>query len=218
MPSNTPNIDLQKYISEKNPERLLKDPTPREQLKKAGQPGLLTVAWKASDVNGDRLRYSLVLEGGEGQVIPIVDKTEDPIATIRVEGFKEGWYRARVTATDEFDNNIDQAQKVEAVSELFMIDHSAPKITLVKTQPDSNSPKEFTFKVEDSFSIIRAFYYALDGGEFEALRPHDGLFDSQTETFSVKIDKLEPGMHSLVIQVYDEKGMTSGKTPLRCVP
>ncbi|AWT59708.1 MAG: hypothetical protein DF168_00902 [Candidatus Moanabacter tarae] len=203
---NPPNIDLDKLLDEKNPGRLIQTPIPRLKLKKRGEEGLLTVAWKSFDPNNDRLHFSLSIQNIKDSVwIKLAEKIMEPIITFNTNGFREGFYRVKIIASDEPDNGRDGALKGERLSEVFLIDNSPPRVELSGKNIRGNDV-DFKFRSSDSFSIHREAWFSLDGQPPKLLRPTDGLFDSRIEDFNISIDALESGTHSLVLEVIDESG------------
>ena len=203
---NPPNIDLNKLLDEKNPGRLIQTPIPRRQLKKRGEEGLLTVAWKSFDSNLDRLHFSLSIQSIEDSVwIKLAEQIMEPIITFNTNGFREGFYRVKVIASDEPDNGREGALQDERLSEVFLIDNSPPHVELSSKNIRENGV-DFKFRSFDSFSIHREAWFSLDGQPPKLLRPIDGLFDSRIEDFKLSIDELEYGSHSLVLEVVDESG------------
>lgn len=206
--TNSPNIDLLKLLEESNPENLLRKPIPRQQLRNLGEEGLMTIAWKAFDPNGDNLEFGLSIKGvGDTDWITLVDELEEPVYTFNTRGFEDGYYLARVMVSDRLDNETDRARSGERLSELFLIDNSPPAIELLDPSGEighQNLPTRF--RVSDELSVLRAVYYTLDGQKARSLRPDDGLFDAREENFSLALEDLKPGSHSLLLEAFDEIG------------
>ncbi len=204
--ANQPNIDLAKLIDEKDTEKLLKVPPVRQQLRKAGEEGLMSVAWKSFDSNGDALTYTLSIKNTVNpDWIVLVEDLKDPVATFNTNGFEEGYYRVKVTASDESDNEENQALSGYRLSEVFLIDNSPPQVSVTERRAEQES-LHLEFQSVDDFSINKAAFYILDGRPAQSIRPIDKLFDSKIERFQLMIDSLEEGSHSLVLEVYDESG------------
>ncbi len=199
-------IDLKKLLTEKNPERLLTQESSRQKLQKIGEEGLITVLWKAHDSNGDRLDYHLSIKrGGDDRWVTLAEKLEDPVATINTKGLTEGFYRVKVTASDAPANQADNARIGIRLSDPFLVDNSPPTISLHSQGPIAKrGPIPFTAK--DAYSILEAVYYTIDGQSHHSLRPDDGIFDAKKESFTLPLKNLPAGTHSLVLEVYDERG------------
>ena len=204
--TNPPNVDLNKLVDEKDPGKLTRPPPPRRQLKAMGDEGLLTVVWKAFDPNNDRLQYSLSIQSIEDSVwIKLAEEIEEPVVTFNTNGFSEGFYRVKVSASDEPDNGRENALSGERLSEIFLIDNSPPQIE-ISDKSIRYGGLDLKFRSHDSFSIHQEASFSLDGQPPKSLRPTDGLFDSRLEDFEISLDGLGPGAHSLVLEVIDENG------------
>ena len=91
------------------------------------------------------------------------------------------------------------------LSELFLIDNSPPEIIIHKHEIQSDEIN-LQFSVADNNSILREVFYQLDGKSHKSIRPDDGLFDSTRENFTLNIDDLASGGHSLLLEAVDELG------------
>jgi hypothetical protein len=162
----------------------------------------LTLRWDVTDPNDDELSYTLHLrkEGwpewvplGEG---PITDKTYSWDTT----AVPAGLYRVRVTASDRPSNGPDDALTRERESELFIVDHEAPAVSV--------SPKSrgAVVTLKDNLTRLTRAAYALDGGEWVPVFPDDGLFDTPRETITITLPDLKPGTHVLVVRATDAAG------------
>jgi hypothetical protein len=56
----------------------------------------------------------------------------------------------------------------------------------------------------DAASVIDSASYSLDGKDEVALRPDDLIFDSTNETFTIELNGLDKGTHSLLVRAADE--------------
>lgn len=206
---NPTNIDLGKFIAEENSEKLLKPPPVRNQLRRLGEEGMMSVAWQAFDPNEDRLEFTVSIKGiEESDWITLWEKLQDPMASFNTNGFEEGYYQLRISASDEPDNDNTYALSGYRLSEVFLIDNTPPKIEITR-QSASGEGLTLEFRSVDAHSIHRAAFYTLDGQPSRSIRPVDGLFDSRSEQFRLGIDSVDKGAHSLVLEVYDEKGRST---------
>ena len=206
---NPTNIDLGKFVSEDDSAKLLEPPPVRIQLRRLGEEGMMSVAWQAFDPNEDQLEFTVSIKGiDQSDWITLWEKLGDPVATFNTNGFEEGYYQLRVVASDEPDNDGAQALSGYRLSEVFLIDNTPPKIEIT-SQSASDEGLELEFHSVDAHSIHRAAFYTLDGQPSRSIRPIDGLFDSRKERFQLAIDSVGKGAHSLVLEVYDEKGRSA---------
>ena len=205
-PAVTRNIDLNKFIEESDPRKLITERKPRQQLKQLGDEGLLSVGWKAVDPNGDNLEYTLLIKKDDGDTwITLAEELKETVTTINTKGFIEGNYHIKLVASDAPDNEPGQELSGYRLSNLFLIDNSPPEIFVLKNEIQSNRIN-LQFRVEDKNSILREAYYQLDGKSYKSFRPNDGLFDSKSEIFTLDINNLASGGHSLILGADDELG------------
>ncbi|MDE3068604.1 MAG: hypothetical protein KGJ60_13800 [Verrucomicrobiota bacterium] len=181
----------------------------RPPLRMTKSPGYCTVVWDANDPNGDKLVYSVAIRGeADQQWTTLVDKTPDSFYSFDTTGFREGLYFIKVTASDLPSNTPATARTTSAVSEAFLVDNVPPALT-VKTQTVEKGRARIVVKAADVASVISSGAYSLDGRDEVALRPDDLIFDSTNETFTIDLDGLDKGAHSLLLHVQDEAKNTS---------
>lgn len=166
-----------------------------------------TLRWDASDPNGDDLTYELHVRkegwpdwirlGGDR---PLTEKSYSWDTT----ALPPGTYRVRVTASDRLSNLPDETLTRRFESEPFLVDHESPKVVLQQAKGD-------TVKVvlTDRLTRLVKASYALDGGEWVPIFPIDGLFDSREETLEIRLPRLEPGAHVLMVRTTDAAGNTA---------
>jgi hypothetical protein len=71
-----------------------------------------------------------------------------------------------------------------------------------------------TFLAEDQFSPIKDARFLIRPGEWRVLQPEDGICDSRTESFKVRVP-LSPGSDNvLTVQVRDALGNTASARQL----
>ncbi len=178
-------------------------------LREIKSPGYCTVVWQASDPNGDKLTYSVAIRAeSEKQWTTLVDKTEDTFYSFDTTGLREGFYFIKVTASDLPSNTPETARTAEALSEAFLINNTAPVLT-VKRQSVEKDHARIVVNAADVASVISAAVYSLDGKEDVSLRPDDLIFDSTNETFTINLTGLDKGAHSVLLRVSDEAKNTS---------
>lgn len=176
----------------------------RPPMRVTKSPGFCTVVWEASDPNQDKLTYSVAIRAeADKQWTTLVDKTEESFFSFDTTGFRGGFYFVKVSASDAPSNTPETAKTTEAVSEAFLIDNTAPVLT-VKRQEVLKDRIRLVVKAADGASVISSAAYSLDGKDEVALRPDGLIFDSSDATFTVELTGLNPGTHSLLVRVQDE--------------
>jgi WD40 repeat protein len=164
------------------------------------------VNWQAEDPNGDRLVYALYLKAADEKEWHLVkDKIHDTSYTLDPSAVPDGEYVARLVASDEESNPPALARRSELVSAPFWVDNTPPRIE-VTDQHVQGSSVEVRFRASSDLSPLRSAEVSIDAGDWQPVRPDDGIMDSRSESFSVKFDALKPGEHLVLLRAYDIAG------------
>jgi hypothetical protein len=156
---------------------------PGSRFKPLWKKGFRTLRWRASDPNGDLLRYRLSFraEGAAGDAwLAMAEELEDPHYGFDSTALPDGLYRFRLEASDERSNPAERSLVAEMVSEAVLVDHSPPQVEKVRREGD-----RLLVEVRDRWSPIRRAEVAVDGGEWVELQTVDGLLDGRRETLLV---------------------------------
>ncbi|MBL8220341.1 MAG: hypothetical protein JNL62_14000, partial [Bryobacterales bacterium] len=167
--------------------------------------GQLVITWQAEDTDGDRLAYAIAFRGEDEREWKTLKTNWTELAlTLDGDAFADGRYRFRVIASDAVSNPAAQAREGELVSAPVLIDNTPP---LVKATPRrSGSAVDVEVTAEDGASVVRRAEYSLDAGPFFPLTVDDGVADSLTERFRLRLENVAAGEHLLVIRTYDSAG------------
>jgi hypothetical protein len=175
----------------------------------------LTLRWDVSDPNGDELNYTLHIRkdgwpdwvrlGNE----PLTEKTFNWDTT----AVPAGLYRLRVTATDRPSNEPAEALTRDRTSEPFIVDHEAPAVSVVP-RPD----RSLKVSLRDSLTRLVKAAYSLDGGDWVAVFPDDGLFDTTRENLTINLTDLKSGTHVVTVRATDAAGNVGAGDAVFTVP
>ncbi len=181
--------------------------TPTQNLGRAGSEQL-QVTWQADDPDGDRMVYSLYFRGEDEREWKLL-KSNLSENTYSIDGdtLADGRYLFRVVASDSPANPPSAARSAELVSSPTLVDHTPPVVTLGAPRRDG-SRIELEFSAVDAASPIRRCEYSLDATPWIPLDPLDGILDSPSERFVLKLDSLPPGEHLIVVRAVDSAGNT----------
>ncbi len=148
-----------------------------EQGKRLFRKGYRTISWKASDPNGDSLRYGVWLRPrGAGSWLRLRENIEETQINFDTSQLPDGVYEVRLVASDAKDNPEGPlTEEREGVA--FTADNTAPSITASRTGDT------IVVTVRDAYSPIASAEYAVDAKEWVRIRPADGLADSPEEEF-----------------------------------
>jgi hypothetical protein len=202
--ANVPSFGLEQFLTGAAREQLSLERPTRQQLTVERTEGAITLGWRASDPNGDRLQFQVDLRHvAEDTWTTLARALRDPIHTFDVRGIREGFYEVRITADDALDNDPDTALRTSRISSPFLIDTTPPTITFNGLQTEGRTAI-LDLEVSDSLGVIQAVFTTLNGGESKLAMPIDGLYDARTERFSLTFPNLDPGPQSIIIEAYDE--------------
>ncbi|MBZ5561261.1 MAG: hypothetical protein LAP13_02455 [Acidobacteriia bacterium] len=166
----------------------------------------VTLNWVTDDPNGDTLTYSLYIKAADEQTWHLLkDHLQQASYTIEPNTLPDGKYVARLVASDAESNPPELARRSELLSAPFWIDNTPPEVTVAKQTLHGESA-EVHFLAEDSTSPLRSAETSLDGKTWRDILSDDGIVDSRRETFTVKIPRLDPGEHIILLRAYDTAG------------
>jgi hypothetical protein len=162
-----------------------RDRTPAEQGKKMFRKGFRTVAWRASDDNGDSLRYSLWFRmKGTGKWLRLRENMDETQFNFDTSQLPDGLYELRLVASDGNDNpGLPLTATKEGVE--LQIDNTPPKIAF------SRSGDEVIVHITDELSPVGRVEYSTDAEKWTRVTPEDGIADSRDETFRLKRGDIE---------------------------
>ena len=186
----------------------------------------MTVEWKATDPNADRLLYRLEAqperpaaanEQARADVdAPPADAVWLPLAEDLAETrfewdtttFPTGRYTLRVTASDRLDNAAGDARTTARRSDPVVVDNHAPELRDVAVQVIGRSVTVRGKAVDQTLPIAGLAYRIGDTEAYQPVLPEDLIFDSTAEAWSVTLPRLKSGGHVLTLRVIDARGNT----------
>ncbi|HUR81525.1 MAG TPA: hypothetical protein VM733_12215 [Thermoanaerobaculia bacterium] len=154
-----------------------RDRTPAEQGKRMFRRGYRTVSWRASDDNGDQLRYTLSFrQKGSDKWLRLRENIDETQINFDTSQLPDGRYELKLVATDANDNPENALTTTKEGVE-FQVDNGAPRINVARNGSD------VTMRISDELSPIVRVEYSLDAEKWIRLTPADGIADSREETF-----------------------------------
>ncbi|HVR42545.1 MAG TPA: hypothetical protein VMS56_03785 [Thermoanaerobaculia bacterium] len=174
----------------------LDDPRERSDPgKRLFRKGYRTVNWKASDPNGDPLRFSLSFRpvGGK-EWLRLRDNVEESQYNFDTSQLPDGRYELRLVASDERENpERPLTASTEGVE--FTIDNTPPAIV-------SRIEGEWVVvTVRDALSPLVRAEYAADAERWIRIPPVDGIVDSREEEFRFRRSEIRDQF--VVLRVVD---------------
>ncbi|OHD53662.1 MAG: hypothetical protein A2Y33_07005 [Spirochaetes bacterium GWF1_51_8] len=159
----------------------------------------VNIKWEAADGNNDELIYDLYIAMGEkGWVKLNPSPLKNPSYDIEYKAFPDGLYRTKVIVSDERSNPASGGKTNLILGESFYVDSAAPVVSPIEVKPEGGM-YVFTFHAADSLLPVFKARYSINGAEWINILPVDGILDSKTEKFAVKIAVPSPSFVQFAI-------------------
>jgi hypothetical protein len=180
--------------------------------------GVRTVQWRASDPNGDPLRFRLEVRAEPAGSWSQVAKDLEPVNyTWDTSALPDGRYRLRVTATDAEGNAVGEELTGEGLSQPFAVDNTPPAVTALEARGEPGA-LIVSGRAEDASSPLQRIEVALDDGPWRAVTPEGGFTDERTHTFRARLSGIVSGEHSVSVRVVDLVGNPAVRAVRASVP
>jgi hypothetical protein len=180
--------------------------------------GLRTLQWKASDPNGDPLRYRVDVRGeSSDDWIQLGEDLDAIFFTWDTKALPDGRYRIRVRATDAPGNSVGEELAAEILSEPFTIDNTSPAVVELEARGESGAAV-ISGRAEDGQSLLTRLEVSLDDGDWRTLSPESGLADERVLSFRTRLPELEPGSHTVAVRAVDLAGNAATRAVRVTVP
>jgi len=165
------------------------EPPPRRLLRK----GYRTLTWKATDPDSDTLTYEIEFKPGRSaRWLPLKKGLREAFYAFDTAALPDAEYVFRLTASDA-EANPEEGKTSSRESSPVVVDNTPPVI-----RPLSGGKGFFEFEAKDSLSPILEAEYSVDAKEWVRVEPKDGLSDSRTEMYQIKLDPKWKGAFLLV--------------------
>jgi len=169
-------------------------------------PGARTISWSANDPNSDDLSYSIYYRAQRGETWKALEKELfETYYTIDGVSLPDGSYQVKVIVTDAPSNPTNEARENELVSKPFVIANSTPVVTLNSAHVEGRIIS-LPFVAKTQGSTVYQAEYAVNAGDWYIIFPEDGIADSTSEYFTLILDNLKKGEHTIAVRVIDSIG------------
>ena len=180
--------------------------------------GLRTLQWRATDANGDALRYDVhVRRADEGSWTRIGEDLDATSFSWDTGALPDGRYRLRVTASDRAANPLGEERSTEAFSEPFTVDNTPPAVTSFAAHAEAGAVS-LEGRAEDGLSPLSRIEVAIDDADWRTVTPEGGLADDRALSFRARLPKVEPGDHTVSVRAVDLAGNTVTRASRVTVP
>ena len=183
----------------------------RFRVRQTIEPGMMTVAWRVKDDDGDDLLYRVQMRRLDPKPSPwreVARDRPDRYWSFDSRAYPDGRYQFRVAVTDRPSNPPGAALGDQHESEPILIDNSAPTLSAASAKK-SGKGLLVRARVQDTQSRIASAEVSVNGGPWLMLPARDGLIDAQQEALQVELgaDTFKPANPTTVrIRVEDEAG------------
>ena len=161
--------------------------------------------WKASDLNGDTLLYTVEIRGeGESVWKPVKSDLQENRIAFDTVPWTDGKYVLKVTTTDKVDNYPGEGLKAEAESDPFIIDNTPPEIAALTARVEG-AKVVVRFSATDALSALNSAEMSVNGGEWVAVKPSTRMTDSLRHDYAAETAKPAESEITVAVRVYDER-------------
>ena len=175
------------------------------------------ISWEADDPNNDKLEFDLEYKSVDENKWKELKRNvkEENEFYWNTNRIPDGYYQAKVIASDDLDNPLELALKEEVESDTFLIDNTRPTVSDLKTVIEGDSTGShgrpgYSIIVsgiaKDELCNITDIQYSINSGDWKTAFPEDKIFDSTEETFLLRIPYISPDEHTIVINAIDYEG------------
>jgi hypothetical protein len=180
--------------------------------------GLRTIQWRATDPNGDALRFRIDCRDEDGMTWrKITDDLDATTYTWDTNSLPDGRYRVRVTASDATGNAVGEERSDAATSEPFSVDNTPPAVIALEARGEAGAAR-IQGRAEDRASGLSRLEVAVDDATWRPITPDGGMTDSDIAMFHARLDALTAGEHSIGVRAVDRAGNTTTRTMRVTVP
>ncbi|NMD11277.1 MAG: hypothetical protein GYA74_08895, partial [Acidobacteria bacterium] len=155
--------------------------------KKTERRGFRTIVWDGQDENGDVLEYAVALrKDGDTNWRTIEDRWAEEIFAFNTVHYPDGIYQVKVTASDALSNPEGMEKTGERTAGPLLIDNAAPEIRgLEVVRAEGRLTVSFT--AVDAFSPVTDARVLLRPGDWRGGFPEDGIADSKSESYKLRL-------------------------------
>ena len=161
------------------------------------------ISWKVDNPDKDELRYYLYYREEMG--VMWRSMRDKPVTKAKyewdTEPIPDDRYRVKVVASDEAANGPEVTQRGSRISAPLLVDNRKPAIVGLTVRYPWVSGM-----ARDTFSPISRIEYSVDGKRWRLISANDGVFDTPTEGFRLRLPALGRGPHIVAVRARDEAG------------
>jgi hypothetical protein len=172
--------------------------------KRSFRRGAQAFLFKASDPNGDQLRFRIRLLPETGAPLELESDWPERFFTFDTLVVPDGRYRLEVTATDAPSQAFNAALTATWRTPAFTVDHTPPAIAALTAVPEGDGVR-VKFLARDETSVIKEAALSADGDGWLEIVPEDGVFDAREKSFSVLVPRDRIKGSRVLVRITDAK-------------
>lgn len=182
-------------------------------IESANKMGIFRIDYQAKDDNNDTLIYKIDFRKlGRKNWIQLKDRLEENSFEWNAKTVEDGRYEIRITANDERSNTTTTKLSASRISDPIVVDNTGPVIKKHSIEKDKKTVT-LNLQISDQLSAIGKAEYTVDSNqEWIGALPHDLVFDTTDEDFTIVIQDLKPGEHIIALKIADDIGNETYKT------
>ena len=187
-------------------------PTPLSE-KRVYVRGMRALEWEADDPNGDTLAFDLMFRGeAETAWKPLARGLRDRYFAFDAMLLPDGLYRVRLDASDAPANAGAQARVTSLTGATILVDNTPPTVQVAAKRGPRPASVTIEVSATDNIGPLARADASLDATRWSPLSPTDGLGDARTESYTLTLEGLRPGEHTVIVRVTDLLGnVAAGK-------
>ena len=168
--------------------------------------GFRSLSWRTHDDNGDFLSFDLYYRGEEENSWKTILKDyKGFVYSWDSELLPDGRYLIKVVAKDDLSNPPSFTLTTEKISQFLTVDNTGPVVSGLNVE-SKGTDADISFKVKDEMTIISSVEFGINAENWKLVYPIDGICDSKSEKFELKINSLIKGSNTIVIKAKDFLG------------
>lgn len=167
--------------------------------------GLRPLQWRASDPNNDPLLYRIEARPrAAADWIVLADAIAAPPFTWDTNGFAEGEYELRLTASDRSRQGEEELTDEETIASI-VVDHTAPRLEALRVTADGRDVIT-EGEASDGGLYVSKVEVMVGDGQWVLATPLDGVWDEPRERFRARVSGVTPATHAVRVRAADAVG------------
>jgi len=179
----------------------------------APQPGAQIAFWTVSDLDGDNLAFTFSISPENTETwTDLAVNSKESFVQFDVGHLADGVYNTRLVATEQAPRAAADRLTTTFETDELVVDKTPPTITDAKVSRESDS-LTVTVSGRDALSLLEGAEFVFNNGyRDEVTQPADGIRDSKSETFILRVPLPRvAGATSVEVLLYDEPGNSVAK-------